>query len=498
MTPEVQHRERVERLEEGMREMLSVRNSVGHPLCLSLHYSHAPSNTTRTKSYKMGAFAHLDLSDLNHIIRINTEKKTVFVEPRVTMEELVAATLPLGLMTPIVPEFKGITVGGAILGGSTESAGHKWGLFHDLALSYEVLMGNGQVIQASPYENQDIFYALPCSYGALGTLLSVELKLVPAIEMVSLKYTVFIKPLDALQYLCQRVHARDAPDFLDGIVFSPTLSVVIEGVGQTNQNLSSSPLFSMKRPGSEWYYQHVRRKATDALDSHFEESMTVPDYLFRYDEGAFWMGSYLFSSQFAKAFFIEGIFHRTREAPYLGDSFDRTEMSLMKGPNGFCRTVFHPLLTSKRLWALFHKAEKWMHHQAIIQDFCIPEERAPYFLEEVLQEAHVFPLWLCPIKGTKDAQIFAPHLLAEASETTHVINLGIYGLPTALYDIPQVTRSLERKTHIYGGRKVLYGRSYYTPEEFWHIYPHGAYEALREKVHAHGVWHDIVDKVLSE
>lgn len=498
MAPEIQHRERVERIEEEMKDHLAMKNSLGHPLCLSLRYNRAPSNTTREKAYKAEGSARLDLSPLNHIVRVNTEKQTVVVEPRVTMEELVAATLPFGLIVPIVPEFKGITVGGALLGGATESSGHKWGLFHDLALSYEVMIGNGQVLQASPYENQDLFYALPCSYGALGVLLSVELKLVPAFEKVSLAYTVFTKPSDALQFLCQRAHAWDAPDFLDGIVFSPTLSVVIEGMGHMHQEPLFPPLFSMKRPGSEWYYQHVRRKATESKSVSFEESMTLVDYLFRYDRGAFWMGSYLFSSRFARMFLIEALLHRKREKAHVFDLADRCTIGELKGPNAFWRAVLSPLLTSKQLWTLFHRAERWMHNQLLIQDFCIPEESVLYFLEEAIEEARVFPLWLCPIKGTRENQLFAPHLLSGKGEETHVINVGMYGIPTVDKDVPQLTRSLEKKTHMYGGRKVLYSRSYYTKEEFWHIYPHGAYESLREKTHAHGIWHDILDKVLSE
>jgi hypothetical protein len=60
------------------------------------------------------------------------------VEPRVTMEQLVDTLLPFGLVPPVVPEFKHITVGGSIAGVAGESSSYKYGFFHDTCVSYEV------------------------------------------------------------------------------------------------------------------------------------------------------------------------------------------------------------------------------------------------------------------------------------------------------------------------------------------------------------------------
>ena len=95
----------------------------------------------------------------------------------------------------------------------------------------------------------------------------------------------------------------------------------------------------------------------------------------------------------------------------------------------------------------------------MIQDFCIPETKAVYFLEDVFQGVGVFPLWLCPIKGTRERQLFAPHLLSNDKAPSHFINVGVYGLPTRSHDVPSLTRFLENKTKIYCGRKVLYSLS---------------------------------------
>ena len=44
------------------------------------------------------------------------------------------------------------------------------------------------------------------------------------------------------------------------------------------------------------------------------------------------------------------------------------------------------------------------------------------------------------------------------------------------------------------GRKVLYAHAYYSRDEFWKIYDHAWYNALRAKYFANPVFPDIYDK----
>ena len=75
--------------------------------------------------------------------------------------------------------------------------------------------------------------------------------------------------------------------------------------------------------------------------------------------------------------------------------------------------------------------------------------------------------------------------------------MGLYGLPSYSASIGQITKNLEKKTKGYGGRKVLYSRSYYTQEEFWEIYSIEEYRTLRERTDADGIFYEITKKVLS-
>lgn len=76
---------------------------------VALSRSEQFSNTVRSKPYSTQT---LPLDSLCRVLEIDTEKRIAHVEPRVTVDQLVKATLPLGLVPAVVPEFKSITVGG--------------------------------------------------------------------------------------------------------------------------------------------------------------------------------------------------------------------------------------------------------------------------------------------------------------------------------------------------------------------------------------------------
>ena len=157
----------------------------------------------------------------------------------------------------------------------------------------------------------------------------------------------------------------------------------------------------------------------------------------------------------------------------------------------------HPWMSCKKLSWMLHQAEKWIQDRFVIQDFCLPETVATEFLLQILDDPAIFPMWVCPIKGTSTPQIFAPNQLTDGRKEGYFINFGLYGLPNQSAPIAWITKHLEKKTNDLGGRKVLYSRTYYTIDEFWKIYPRQAYEALRQRTAANGTWHEITDKVLS-
>ena len=301
------HEIKVSQIQQAIRNRQN-----GNHAPLALHYGKGYSNTTRSKKYKRNC-QELDFGSLNEILLIDPEKQTAIAEPRVSMEALVRAALAHRLIPAVVPEFRGITVGGAIMGSAGESSSHRWGCFNDACLSFEILCGNGDLIQASPHENREIYNAIGGSYGSIGALTSAEIQLVSADSLVYLQYHFFSNPFEAIEKIESLLGRPGAPDFVDGIVFEKNRAVVIEGFFHPpSAPLPQIPLFSLAHFQAPWFFQHVKELSKDLNGKSYWEKMGIEDYLFRYDLGAFWVGGYLFRLPFLWQFITQGLFKLPR------------------------------------------------------------------------------------------------------------------------------------------------------------------------------------------
>ncbi|CAF1411432.1 unnamed protein product [Adineta ricciae] len=90
-------------------------------------------HSSRSTEYKKGKF-RINISSLNSIIEINSKDKYVDVESLVTFEELCNETLKYNLLPCVIPEFKSITLGGAIQGIAIESSSFIHGTFDKTVL----------------------------------------------------------------------------------------------------------------------------------------------------------------------------------------------------------------------------------------------------------------------------------------------------------------------------------------------------------------------------
>ena len=67
--------------------------------------------------------------DLDNILELNEQKKTVLVEPSVTIGTLNDFLISKGWTLPVVPELDDLTIGGLVMGEGIETTSQKYGLF---------------------------------------------------------------------------------------------------------------------------------------------------------------------------------------------------------------------------------------------------------------------------------------------------------------------------------------------------------------------------------
>lgn len=147
----------------------------------------------------------------------------------VNMGQLTATLNPLGWTIPVLPEIDDLTVGGMVMGTGIESTSHIYGLFQHICVSYELVLCDGSLVKCSRDENSDLFYAIPWSYGTLGFLTAVEIKLIPAKKYVKLTYNPVIGS-DKIVSQFTAVSKDLNNEFVEALAFSEDEAVIMTGV----------------------------------------------------------------------------------------------------------------------------------------------------------------------------------------------------------------------------------------------------------------------------
>ena len=400
----------------------------------------------------------IDVSKLNNIIEVNLNEKYVVVEPNVSMEEITDYLLnlkPNPHMLPVTPEFKHITIGGAVNGLGIESSSCKYGLFEKTILKYEIVLTNGEIITAtSQNEYQDLFYALPGSYGTLGIITKVYLKIIPTEKYVRVKYKIYNSTKDV-----EYVFKNSNDEFIEGLVFPDKTLVSIAEPVKINYydwffNTKSFNYFF-----SKWYYNHVK-EISNTYKEHIEYIATK-DYLFRWDRGAFWFAS------------------------------NRLECNL------FNRIFYGSELTSKKLYERAKKKNVFEREKhKVVQDLLVPLENMSNLIEEVKDITNIYPLWLCPIRTfweEKEESIFSL-----PNNGKLYVDVGVYGgWEKTEHNFLYKNQTIEKKLWKNGGIKFLCNMNYYEKDLFWKIYDKTKYDLVKAKYDNKNNLLNIYDKTCS-
>ncbi|XWW94331.1 hypothetical protein V2A60_002274 [Cordyceps javanica] len=394
------------------------------------------------------------------IINVDTDRRTVLLEPNVPMDRLVEATLVCGLIPPVVMEFPGITAGGGYSGSSGESSSFRHGFFNDTINYVEMILGNGEIIKASPTERSDLFYGAAGAAGTLGVTTLMELRLIEAKPFVKTTYYRTSTVNESVS-LVQSKAQDQTLDYLDGILFAKNHGVIITGEMTNDVPVEYSPPQTFSKAEDPWYYLHVQQK-TDGLGPRCVtvEYIPIGEYLFRYDRAGFWVGRQGYT--YFKFIPFNAFFR------WLLDDFSHT------------RTLYHALHASG------------VSNQFVVQDLGLPYSTAEKFIDFVDDELGIWPLWLCPLKGATTPTFHpvtgmgsAAAGRGSATVSEPMLNVGVWGWgPPEYQDFVAKNQQLEAKLSELGGRKWLYAHTYYSEQAFWQVYDQSWYEALRSKYHA--------------
>jgi len=409
--------------------------------------------------------------DLIDILEIDPIKQTCVVEPLANMGQITAQLIPLGWTLAITPELDDLTVGGLLMGFGVESSSHKYGLFQDICVSYEIVLSDGSVVTASATENPDLYYALPWSHGTLGFITAAEIKIVPAKKYVELTYNPFHKKEDMIKFVEELTNSpksrQEAPcEYIEGLAYGNDVYVIMTGKLSDGRS-ENVPINAIGWWWKPWFYVHVRSflkrgKATELIP--------LRDYYHRHTRSIFWEMEFL--------------------VPFGNHPVFRFLMGWMLPPQV-------PLLKLTQTPTL----EKLFRENFMFQDMLVPMEDLSQTLSFFNDNYDIYPLWMCPHKvfNTEPYQGFLkPSKKIPVGDYQMFIDIGAYAAPKKAFNHMVDMPRAEKFVRDHHGYQALYAHTYMTYEEFREMFDHTLYDEMRRKYNCENAFPEVYDKVYGD
>jgi len=430
-----------------------------------------------TKFYNKKDKFQVPVGDLHHILGWDEEKRTITVEPGVSVRDSTDFLFPKGYSLAVHLEIDDATLGGLVLGVGMTTASHKYGLFFETVVAYEVVLPSGEIARCTKDENSDLFHCLPWSHGSLGILVSLEVQIAPLKKYIEMTYL----PIKGQKQYCEKLREecgalnKDAtpenlPDFLEMTVFDKDNAVLLVG-NMVDEVPEGGSVYHPAR----WYQPFFFRHVEDVMKKNEAKKEYIPsgEYLLRHQRGIFWV----------------------------------MELTMLPISNHWlCRWLLGWLYPIKPAFSKFTTTDGirvLTFTKQVFQDITLPMTDLEKSIDLCEECFNIYPLLVYPCKEWKGkGQLRDPkdHQLCPGTDWGMFFDLGIYGIPKAIedkdyYNPSTSMRKFEQFTRDVGGHPFLYADIFYTEEEFRQCFDLSLYEKVREKYNFNGGFPHLWQKV---
>lgn len=158
----------------------------------------------------------IDMSGMNKVLAFSKEKKEITVQAGARWKDIQQYVDPHGLSVRIMQTYNNFTVGGSL---SVNVHGRYIGegpLIGSVK-SIKVILADGQLVEASPEKNKDIFYGVIGGYGGLGVIVEATLSLA---DNVTIERTTKKMPIeDYYAYFKENIRNNPKVVFHNGDIY---------------------------------------------------------------------------------------------------------------------------------------------------------------------------------------------------------------------------------------------------------------------------------------
>lgn len=425
---------------------------------------------------------------LYDILSWSEKDQTVTVEPMVNMGMLSHYLTPKGYTLPVLPEMDDLTCGGLYMGVGIETSSHLYGLFNDSVVSAEIVLANGEVVTCGrDGPNKDLFDALPWSYGTLGFLTSVTIRIIPCKPYVAVHYIPCTTKSDGVREFRRwsEEQGDETANFVEALSYSKDTMVVMpayfcsaEEIREKYPDATHNVMSWWFKP---WFYKHVGWMLDDKKGERWE-IVPLRDYFHRHTKSIFWE--------------LEQII------PVGNHPIFRFLLGWAVPP----KVSFLKLTQTEAL-------QKMYDEQHVIQDMLVPISEMQKSLDVFEDKYGIYPLWICPYRaydyGAANGEAHRSFLRKPNADTEDpktgekyemYVDLGAYGIPRSVlnkepFDAVASGRAVESFVVSVRGFQMLYADTYTTKEEFYHMFSHDHYFKMKKKYDSDGAFPEIFSKV---
>jgi FAD/FMN-containing dehydrogenase len=302
-------------------------------------------------------------------------------------------------------------------------------------LEADVLLSDGSIVTCSETKHRDLFYALANSYGTLGYILRVKIKLRAVLPYMLLTTRRF-ETIDALLKAMKAAAADPKIDSIESLVYTKKEMYLTTAMqSETPQNL-------MSIYGKMIFYKAISKVGV--------LSLTTKDFLFRYDPEWFWN---------VPQTFIFTVFR-------------------ILSPHSMRNSAFYTKYGKNLSSLLTHQPVNNQREQ-LIQDWEVPWKHANTLLSFFLSHIDLcgLPILVAPVKVPQVATLYP------MKKNELYFNLGSYSFVKKIKAAPsyETTKIIDTFCFSHEGIKMLYSSSFLTETEFSRIYNGAAYKKLKQQ-----------------
>ena len=147
---------------------------------------------------------------LDHFIEFDETTGVLTCEAGVSIREILQLIVPKGWFVPVTPGSSFVTIGGAIASDVHGKNHHLSGTFSEHLLSFDLMLGSGEMVSVTKDNYPDLFRATCGGMGLTGIILSASFQLKPIQSSQIIQSTI---KTNCLEEVCEQFEANHASTY---------------------------------------------------------------------------------------------------------------------------------------------------------------------------------------------------------------------------------------------------------------------------------------------